>query len=208
MTASWRPRPDRGSPPHDRAGALLVERLDGPLEPDEATWLADHLAGCRACWALSEAFEADRAELQSLRRQPVDPPRDLWARTAAALEQEARSGSRRAPRRRPSPAPVGAAAGLLVVAVVIGASMLSGRQMITPPPLPSASLEVAVISPTPVDASVEPTTVVATPEATPGATPLAIPSGDVGYIALDDEGNKVFLVLGVYEVCAENGAEC
>ena len=100
---------------------------------------------------------------------------------------------------------MGAAAGLLVVAVVIGASMLSGRQSVTPDPA------VASASPTPtlfavsIPPSVRPT---ATAVAPSGPTTLPVPSGDVPYIAQDDDGNNVLLNLGVSEVCSTSGADC
>jgi len=42
-------RPDAWSDSHDRARFRAAERLDGPIDADEAAWLDDHLATCGAC---------------------------------------------------------------------------------------------------------------------------------------------------------------
>ena len=77
---------DATSAPAGRA----AERLDGPLGLAEATWLDEHLAGCPACAAIAAAYEADRlAAPRACATTPPEPPRDLWARTAAAIEQAA-----------------------------------------------------------------------------------------------------------------------
>src|SRR6185369_14311190 len=74
------------------------------------------------------AYDADRLALRSLRSHQPEPPRDLWARTAAAIEGE--SAARRSSRRGASTGrraiPFGALSGIAVVVVVIGASVLSG----------------------------------------------------------------------------------
>ena len=95
-----------------------------PLEPAEAAWLDEHLAGCADCRAVADAYTADQDALRGLRATAPEPPRDLWARTAAGIEQEA------ARRGRPLTAsgagrgfriPVGMLGGITVVAVVLGA---------------------------------------------------------------------------------------
>jgi hypothetical protein len=101
--------------------------MDGPLGLTEATWLDEHLAGCPACSTLARAYEDDRLALRALRDQMPDPPRDLWARTAAAIEAEWAASSDAAPRPgRLGGLPIGALSGLAVVAVVVGVSLLSG----------------------------------------------------------------------------------
>ena len=74
---------------HDRARTLVATQLTEPLKPTDATWLLEHLAGCGACREVLAAYEADRAALRTLRDRQPQPPRDLWARTAAAIEREA-----------------------------------------------------------------------------------------------------------------------
>ena len=110
-------RPDDWSTAHARAQSDLSDRLDGILEPLESAWLEDHLAGCAACRTVADAYEAQRQELRAMRDPVPLPPRDLWARTAAAIEQEPGFRDRRSTRRRWF-APLLAAA--LVVAVVVG----------------------------------------------------------------------------------------
>src|SRR4029077_13751383 len=112
------------------------------------------------------------------RRRPPTPPRDLWARTAAAIEREAAAGShgrtRARPLRYPSPVPLGAISGLLVIAVVVAASLLS-----RPGPVPS---------------TVAPTSVAAGSLAPPGgapvlhATPFDVAAANVGWMKLGADG--------------------
>jgi hypothetical protein len=83
-------RPDDWPSSHARARAALSERLDANLDPTEAAWLEAHLASCADCRAAADAYAAQRLELQSLRDRMPPPPRDLWARTAAAIETESR----------------------------------------------------------------------------------------------------------------------
>lgn len=69
---------------HERARMLAAESVDSPLAPDDAKWLASHLKSCPDCAAVAEEHLAIRHELVSM---PVpEPPRDLWARTSAALD--------------------------------------------------------------------------------------------------------------------------
>ncbi len=73
---------------HGRARAWISERLDGPLGPARDAALDAHLAACPDCRRVEEEYRANRA---ALRRLPAPAaPRDLPARTFAALEFEAR----------------------------------------------------------------------------------------------------------------------
>ena len=74
---------------HERARRLAAEQLDGPLLAVDADWLADHLRGCPACSQVAAGYDEDRLALRSLRGHEPEPPRDLWARTSAAIEREA-----------------------------------------------------------------------------------------------------------------------
>lgn len=185
---------------HERARGLAAERLLEPLQPPDATWLADHLAGCRTCRAIAAAYESDRMVLRALRDHEPEPPRDLWARTAAAIERESASrGSvpRRAgsPRRRSMPA-LGVLSGVAVIAVVIGASVLSGgflggtKTVVLPP---ASNQAVALAS----------------SAATPGPTPLAVGAGSVGWVGTAADGGLAYNVTDVDEVCpAERQPDC
>ena len=148
MTLPFRRRhhDDEGS--HDRARALTSEQMLEPLGADDASWLARHLDACAECRTDREAMFADRAMLRSLRDRTPEPPRDLWARTSAAIEREAGSRRRRparAPRRRSRSLPFGAAAGALLVLVVIGASIVP--RIVPPTEHPGGTNAVADNSP-------------------------------------------------------------
>lgn len=178
---------------HDRGQALAAQRLDAPLEPADGLWLDDHLAGCEACRAIAAAYEADRLALRGLRDRQPEPPRDLWARTSAAIEREsaARGG---APRRtaggrsRRTPA-LGALSGVAVIAVVIGATVLSGGFLSGPPTtanLPPPSQRPVAIAST---------------GASPGPTPITVGAGSVGWIGTAPDGALAYNVTEVDEVC-------
>ena len=83
--------------PRARPG-LAATRVDWPLEPDDAAWLDAHLASCDGVPLRRRRLRARTASrcAPCATSQP-EPPRDLWARTAAAIERESasRSGSAR-----------------------------------------------------------------------------------------------------------------
>jgi hypothetical protein len=80
---------------HARFRDLLARRLDAELTPDAAAALHEHLAACPRCRAVERDYRLQR---QSLRGLPaIQPPRDLWARTSAALDRELAASSRRRP---------------------------------------------------------------------------------------------------------------
>lgn len=181
---------------HDRARRLAAERLDGSLEPIEATWLREHMAGCSSCRAVAAAYDADRSALRALRERTPEPPRDLWARTSAAIEGEAssrRGRSRRTSAARPRPA-LGVLSGVAVIAVVIGASVMSGGWLDSPvnPPAPTA-----------------PAVALASPSAEPGPTPIAVGAGSVGWVGTSTNGQLAYNVTNVDEVCpVERKPDC
>jgi predicted anti-sigma-YlaC factor YlaD len=116
---------------HAHARELAADRLGSPLIEIDESWLDLHLADCAACRSIATAYEGDRLALRGLRDHQPEAPRDLWARTAAALEREAAiaAGARRGPASgrswRTGPL-VGVASGVAVIALVIGVSALSG----------------------------------------------------------------------------------
>ena len=187
-----RRRRDSWSDPHERARTRLAERMDGPLGLAESTWLDEHLVSCAACTAVANAYEDDRLALRALRDQPVEPPRDLWARTATGIEaaggypasQKSRSSRR---------APIGVLSGLTVVAVVVGVSLLSSSFTFGPS-TPVASPDVVGSGGSQAPAasiSVE-------------ATPFAVSPGDVAWI---DSGPDVGVnQVTISEVCPAKGA--
>ncbi len=132
MTLPFRRRHNDAEASHDRARALISSGFNEPTSDADAAWLATHLEGCPQCAGEAAAYAADRELLRALRDRDPEPPRDLWARTAAAIEREGlrRGRADRAARslfpgtgRRFGPLPVGVASGLLVIVVVIGVSL-------------------------------------------------------------------------------------
>jgi hypothetical protein len=192
-----RRRPDHWATPHDRAKSRAAERLDGPLGLTETAWLDEHLAGCEPCLTAAQGFEADRLSLRALRDTPPEPPRDLWARTSAAIEQEA-AGHRRASTgsRRTSPlAQWTAVAGIAVVGLVVGTSFLQGGWLDVPAGTTHGldGSGVAVITPpTATDIAV-----------IPGATPMTVNAGKVGWFDVGADGSYAYNIARVDEVCAQ-----
>lgn len=188
-------RADEWSSPHERARTRAAQQLDWELDPGESAWLEAHLAGCLRCRTLTAEYVEIRERLRGLRAVSPDPPRDLWARTATAIEREAaRAQGRR--RWAIGRAPLGALSGVLVVAVVIGATLLSNlsvRTQVTPP------------SPGPI------TAVTSAPGGTPApvGTPIVVGAGDVPFLRLAENGEYGYAVARVDKVCPDDGkAEC
>ena len=190
-------RPDHWATPHDRARYRTAERLDGPLPATEAAWLEEHLADCEACLATAQAFEADRLALRSLRDIAPEPPRDLWARTSASIEQVA-AGHRRAstgPARQSPLARWGAVAGIAVVVVVVGSAVLSGGWPGSPSGVATGPQDsvTAVLTPPPLPGM----------EIGPGATPIVVDAGAVGWFDVGADGSYAYNVANVDQVCAK-----
>ena len=187
-------RSDDWSTQHDRARARLSERLDGPLDPEEARWLDEHLAICDDCAVTAIEYAAQRLELRALRdRMPV-PPRDLWARTATAIENEA---SHRALQgsggpRRATLAPYALLAGAVAVAVVVGTLTSSRFPPGTTTATPPASNQIAV----------------ATDAASPPPTPLAVARKEVEYFTLGADGEYDLNTAQISEVCPADSGSC
>ena len=88
--------------PHERARVLASDRLDGPLDAEDAVWLDGHLAGCDECRSIAAAYAADRELLRRCRcpshpatcgrgrrwrssaNAPVDPMRSLPRRASGS----------------------------------------------------------------------------------------------------------------------------
>ena len=186
-------RPDDWSTQHDRARTRLSERLDGPLDAEESRWLDDHLASCDDCAVTAVEYAAQRLELRALRDRTPAPPRDLWARTATAIEREAghRTLQPRGGPRRSSLAPYALLAGAVAVAVVVG-SLTSSQRPGVPTATPAASSEIAIIN----------------DSAPPGPTPLAVARQEVEYVTLGHDGQYEFNTTRISEVCAPEAGTC
>ncbi|HEX5015309.1 MAG TPA: zf-HC2 domain-containing protein [Candidatus Limnocylindrales bacterium] len=186
-------RQDDWSSPHARARARAAERLDGPLDADESAWLEDHLASCAECAAIAGEYATQRLEMRALKERAPVPPRDLWARTSAALERES---VHRTPRRRSwasSLRPYALLAGALVVAIVVGTLSSSQRPIPGPttPPGTSPQIAVATDSPPPV-----------------APTPIALPPQDVAYISPGRNGNYELRQGRFDEMCPTDATDC
>lgn len=176
---------------HERALELASWSLVEPLSDDEERWLRGHLDGCTPCATAAADFERQSTELRQW--AAPEPPRDLWARTAVALDQaESRTGSsargedrnrrgagaRRPGRPRYAPVTLGSLAAVLVVAVVIGASWLSGG-LILPPGGTGPEISTAL----------------------PGATPIVVPAGPVAWVTRNADGTYAINQASVQQVC-------
>jgi predicted anti-sigma-YlaC factor YlaD len=185
-------RPDHWSTPHERARVRAAERLDGPLPEGEATWLEAHLADCPHCAAVAHAYASERMALRSLRDDQPEPPRDLWARTAAGIEREsaARRQARREPRpsrrRRPTSLPaLSALSGLAVVALVVVATAISGGFLGQVRRDVPASVSVALAS----------------QPIAPQPTAIAVGAGNVHWLGAGEDGAFAYNVAEIDSVC-------
>ncbi len=168
---------------HERARRLAAVRIDQPLPPGDEAALETHLAGCADCRAVAAGYEADRLALRAM--APVEPPRDLWARTSAALELErARHPryARRGPRRWGPIAVLGGGVALVLVIVIVGPGLLNPA---SPGPGPVAIASGAVAPP---------------PSAGPAVTPLTV-STQVTWVVTRSSGGVSLVTANVKEVC-------
>ena len=190
MTLPFRRRHHDHEASHDRARAIVAMGFLEPTEPGDAAWLEAHLIGCGECRIEIEAYRADRELLRGLRTSVPEPPRDLWARTAASIEREAGRHDRtaRAPvdGRRIGRVPLGVLAGVLVVLVVVGTSLVPRG---IGPTVPAGSA-VAVASPPP-----EP-------------TPLAVTAKTLTWVQEGGDGTFQVVFANVSQVCAAASEAC
>jgi Putative zinc-finger len=201
-----RRRPDHWADAHARARARAAERLDGPLGLAESTWLDAHLAECAACAAVAASYAADRLALRALRDDQPEPPRDLWARTAAAIEILSDEAGVPAELEAPEPRtrgrnslPLGAMSAFAVVVLVIGATLLSNGIGVFGPQ--TAVPDSGVPAPSVAHASLSPEG--------PGAeaTPLSVGADDVAFLDAG-KGYARLRTVKVDEVCPAGTTGC
>ena len=121
------PSRDRRAAGHSRARELSAWAVDEPLGRADAAWLVGHLAQCKSCRGIAAEYDEQQALLRRLWAATPIPPRDLWARTAASIEADATRRERWFGRLAgPRHMPLAPLAGLLVVAVAVGAGLLNG----------------------------------------------------------------------------------
>jgi hypothetical protein len=191
VTLPFRRRHNDAEGTHDRARALSSRRLLEPLDADDLAWLNRHLEACTECRRDDEAFAADHELLRSLRDVAIEPPRDLWAKTSAALDQAA------AKRSQPAAAPAGgsgwrsvpirAAAGVFALLVVIGAALLPG---LSSRGVPGASA-VAVV-----------------PSIEPGPTAISVITAAIPAAHVGADGKLDLFFTDVHKVCPRSSPEC
>ncbi|HEX5240348.1 MAG TPA: zf-HC2 domain-containing protein [Candidatus Limnocylindrales bacterium] len=199
MTLPFRRRHHDNESSHDRARSLISAGLDGLLETTDQAWLEAHLARCPECTFDAQAYRDDRVLLRGLRDNPPVAPRDLWARTSAAIERESQRG-----RAGGSPAtrlgtlvparqrvPLGVLSGGLVVLVVAAAVALVPGGTPVPPAASGGSSLTAVIT--------EP----------PGPTQIAIPNADsVAWIQRNADGSYALIQAPVSAACPTSDPAC
>ena len=78
---------------HAQWRELIATRLDRPLTRSESRYLSGHLKTCAACRQAEHDYREQRGLLRAL--PPRIPPRDMWARTSAALDREVARGAYR-----------------------------------------------------------------------------------------------------------------
>jgi hypothetical protein len=190
MTLPFRRRHNDAEASHDRARSLIATGFLEPVEPADATWLEAHLAGCADCRRDAAAYEADRELLRSLRDHVPEPPRDLWARTAAEIERSQGQRGRGASAGRAGRpvrlgrVPLGVMSGVLVVLVVIGASLAPRGGLPSPDRTDTArSSGVA-------------------------ATPITVDADALAWIQLSPDGSYELYQASVNEVCVDPRDGC
>src|SRR5262245_9726164 len=187
-------RPDDWDSQHARARARAAERLTEPLDAAEAAWLESHLASCDECSAIAADYAAQRLELRALLDPAPVPPRDLWARTSAAIESESR-GAARGRARRSSLRPFALLAGALVVAVAVGTLTASRWPIGTVTTTPGSATPPPIAAATPSPPAVAP-------------TPLAVGPKDVAFLQRDQSGSYKITTRRIDEVCPSDATSC
>lgn len=118
---------------HGRARELAALRAGEALPPGDEAWLAAHLEVCAPCAAAASDYAGQHDLFEGLRTLSPEPPRDLWARTSAAIEAAGAGSARsrgRGPRRLlPGPLKgpgiaLGSAVAVAVVLVAVGTGLL------------------------------------------------------------------------------------
>jgi len=133
---------------HARYRELISARLELTLTEPETAELVRHLAECGRCRAAEHAYRAQRQQLRSWRTP--SPPRDMWARTSAALDREiARQGGYSSPDRQRRHVLAGGAAVASVAALGLSIGLV-GTQLrpVALPQTPGATAQLGV-RPTP-----------------------------------------------------------
>jgi hypothetical protein len=193
MTLPFRRRHNDAEASHDRARSIIANGFLESTDPADDAWLETHLEGCADCSAELHGYAADRELLRGLRSTLPEPPRDLWARTAASIE---RDGGRRDRAGRAAHAgprigrvPIGVLSGVLVVLVVVATSLFPPNGLTPIEPTAAGASDVAVV----------------TPE--PEVTPLPV-TARLSWVEERSDGTFQLVFADVDEVCTSNPEAC
>ncbi len=174
-------RRDSAAREHAHARELAAWRMDEVLDAADAAWLSAHLDHCNACREVAAAYDVQRADLRALRVAQPEPPRDLWARTAAVMDA---GGRRSAPRSRwAGSIPLAPIVGLVAVVMVVGAGLLNGSVLLPPAGSPATGGDAE-------------------------ATPIALAAGDLRVISRGQDGSVEILTRQLNEVCPIGADTC
>ena len=192
-------RPGADETIHERARMLAAESINAALERVDAEWLDGHLASCPECAAVAEDHRAIHDELRSL--AAPEPPRDLWARTSAALDRiDAAAGSPargagRTARWNHWPL-ISTAIAVGAVVTVTAASLLVQSPTASPAPAHSSNTSGAVVA----LGSTPPNPQSASPQA-----PITVVNG-MSYWVTADAG--VYQIKSATTQCTATGPNC
>ena len=172
---------------HEKFRELVSDRLDGGLDPASEQRLERHLADCPRCRMAEREYLRERALLRGLRDLPA--PRDLWARTAAALDREiARHPRRRSRRQRQdglspqrSPALMVTALGSFVAALAVVGTQLG---TVTPP-----------------------SEIARDPDVVPPPTPFDVPTQELAFVEFTAGGLAIYEAT-VDRACPATAPDC
>jgi hypothetical protein len=180
---------------HERARNLAAESVDAELETSDADWLAGHLGACPECAGVAEEYRAIHLELGSL--SSPEPPRDLWARTAAGLDLVDAAAGRSPRGARVSPASrrplIATAVAVGVVVVVAAASLIVQSPIVNPAPGSSGSANIALGTASPGQSAGGP------------QAPLAVVNGTSYWIA---SAGTVYEIKGGTTQCVAADGSC
>jgi len=174
--------------PHGRARELAALRIDEPLPAAEDAWPRSTSPARDPCTRAAAEYGEQSGLLSALRGAGPLPPRDLWARTSAALEAEAGSGRRprdTRPERRWLPGlPLAPMAAVMVVAIAVGAGLLNGISLFPPHESTTKGDDGAM------------------------PTPIALTAGQVQVLSRGADGTLELSTKDIDEVCPMGAEAC
>ena len=181
---------------HEKARMRAAEAIDVDLQPADAAWLSEHLSGCADCQSVAAEYRALHDELRGL--ASPEPPRDLWARTSAALDGVDRPGARRSGQSVSSRLGLaafsrsflGSAVAVGITVAVAGLSLLSQGPLHVPGPglADTGAIALATVGPS-----------------SGGQAPLTVVDGTSYWIAPE---NGVYQIRGGAADCTGTAASC